>query len=45
MIKPFEVQQLTMVPNSLPRRLPRYEELQKQKFEIQTRRTQQILAN
>jgi hypothetical protein len=30
MVKPFETQQqLTMVPNSLPRRLPKYEELQK----------------
>lgn len=45
MIKPFEQQQLTQIPNSLPRKLPRYEELQKQKFEVQTRRTQQILAN
>ena len=33
------------MPSSLPRKLPKYEELQKQKFEVGARRTEQILAN
>ena len=36
---------MTQVPTSLPRKLPKYEELQKQKFELQNRRIEQIMAN
>lgn len=37
--------QMTMIPTSLPKRLPKYEELQKQKFELQNKRVEQIMSN